>query len=293
MAADHAAPDASATADRSRAGARPAPQVVVIGAGPAGLTAAFELMKAGHTCTILESDSVVGGISRTVERDGWRFDIGGHRFFTKVKPVDDLWFEILGADEFLRRPRLSHIYYQGKLYDYPIKPLNALRNLGVVEAVRCMASYAWVRIKPPKNRDKLEGYIASHYGWRLYRHFFKTYNEKVWGIPASELSADFGAQRIKNMSIVAAVWEPLRARMMGSRDKSKQVTSLIEEFNYPKYGPGQMWETAAEKVTAAGAVLHFRQKVVRILHRDGRAYAVVARNKDTGVESTYPCSHVV
>jgi protoporphyrinogen oxidase len=250
-------------------------------------------MKAGQTSTILESDSVVGGISRTVERDGWRFDIGGHRFFTKVKPVDDLWFEILGADEFLRRPRLSHIYYQGKLYDYPIKPLNALRNLGVVEAARCMASYAWVRVRPPKNRDKLEGYIASHYGWRLYRHFFKTYNEKVWGIPASELSADFGAQRIKNMSIVAAVWEPLRARLMGSRDKSKQVTSLIEEFNYPKYGPGQMWETAAEKVTAAGARLHFRQKVVRVLHRDGRAYAVVARGKETGVESTYPCTDIV
>jgi protoporphyrinogen oxidase len=156
-----------------------------------------------------------------------------------------------------------------------------------------MASYAWVRVRPPKNRDKLEGYIASHYGWRLYRHFFKTYNEKVWGIPASELSADFGAQRIKNMSIVAAVWEPLRARLMGSRDKSKQVTSLIEEFNYPKYGPGQMWETAADKVTAAGAQLHFRQKVVRVLHRDGRAHAVVARGKDTGVESTYPCTDIV
>src|SRR5689334_13307070 len=126
-----------------------APKVVIIGAGPAGLTAAYELMKAGHTCTILESDDVVGGISRTVERDGWRFDIGGHRFFTKVKPVDDLWWEILGAEEFLRRPRMSHIYYKGKQYDYPLKPVKALRTLGFVEALRCAGSYAWVRVHPP------------------------------------------------------------------------------------------------------------------------------------------------
>src|ERR1700737_847609 len=140
------------------------PQVVIIGAGPAGRTTAYMLMKQGHTSVVLESDDVVGGISRTVERDGWRFDIGGHRFFTKVKPVDDLWFEILGANEFLRRPRMSHIYYNGKLYDYPIKPLNARRNLGFVEALRCMASYAWVRAHPQKDTSKLEGYIASRYG---------------------------------------------------------------------------------------------------------------------------------
>jgi protoporphyrinogen oxidase len=268
------------------------PKVVIIGAGPAGLTAAYQLMKAGVTTTILESDRVVGGISRTVERDGWRFDIGGHRFFTKVKPVDELWWEILGPDDFLRRPRMSRIYYKNKLYDYPIKPVNALRNLGPVEAVRCMGSYAWVRVRPPKDQSTLEGYVVSHYGWRLYQHFFKTYNEKVWGVPASELSADWGAQRIKGMSIVAAVWEPLRAKF-ARRDKSKQVTSLIEEFNYPKFGPGQMWETAAAKVTAAGHTLLFRQEVVRILHRDGAAYAVVARDKDTGEEKTFECTHVI
>jgi protoporphyrinogen oxidase len=269
------------------------PSVVIIGAGPAGLTAAYQLSKAGCTSTVLEADSVVGGISRTVERDGWRFDIGGHRFFTKVQPVDDLWFEILGAEEFLRRPRLSHIYYKGKLFDYPIKPINALRKLGFIEALRCMASYAWVRVRPPKDTTNLEGYIASRYGWRLYRHFFKTYNEKVWGIPASELSADFGAQRIKNMSIVAAVWEPLRLRLVGRRDKAQQVTSLIEEFNYPKYGPGQMWETAAAKVTAAGSQLHFHQEVVRIRHHDGAAYEVVTCDRFTGEERTFECTHVI
>ena len=291
MGADHDDATTAAATGVGPDGRRP--RVVIVGAGPAGLTAAYQLSKSGCPSTILESDSVVGGISRTVERDGWRFDIGGHRFFTKVKPVDDLWFEILGADEFLRRPRLSHIYYKGKLYDYPIKPINALRNLGFIEAIRCMASYAWVRIRPPKDKSNLEGYIASHYGWRLYRHFFKTYNEKVWGIPASELSADFGAQRIKNMSIVAAVWEPMRARIVGRRAKGKQVTSLIEEFNYPKYGPGQMWETAADKVVAAGSHLHFRHEVVRIRHRDGAAYSVVARDKETGAERTFDCTHVV
>jgi protoporphyrinogen oxidase len=278
----------------SRAAARgAAPKVVIIGAGPAGLTAAYQLSKQGVASTILEGDTVVGGISRTVERDGGRFDIGGHRFFTKVQPVDDLWWEILGPEDFLRRPRMSHIYYQGKLYDYPIKAFNALRNLGIVEAFRCMCSYLWARVRPPKNTDMLEGYVVSLYGWRLYNHFFKTYNEKVWGVPASEISADFGAQRIKGMSIVAAVWEPLRAKFAGRRDKSKQVTSLIEEFNYPKYGPGQMWETAAAKVTAAGSTLLFNQKVVRVLHRDGAAYAVVACDKETGEETTYECTHVI
>ncbi len=231
--------------------APPSPEVVVIGAGPAGLTAAYMLSKRGHTATILEADDVVGGISRTVERDGWRFDIGGHRFFTKVGPVDDLWFEILGEDEFLRRPRMSRIYYKGKLYDYPIKPVNALRNLGFVEAVRCVLSYLWVRVRPPRDQSSLEGYIAKNYGWRLYRHFFKTYSEKVWGVPTDQISADWGGQRIKGMSLFRAVWEPLRSQVFRRRrDRSQQVTSLIEEFNYPKYGPGQMWEKAAELLRA-------------------------------------------
>src|SRR5262245_12282482 len=243
------------------------PSVVIIGAGPAGLTAAYELVKAGHggAVTILESDTVVGGISRTVERDGWRFDLGGHRFFTKVKQVDDLWWEILGAENFLSRPRQSRIYYRGKFIDYPLTPMNALRSLGLFEAVRCVASYIWVRIHPPKNRDTLEGFVASRFGWRLYQHFFKTYSEKVWGVPATEISADWGAQRIKDLSLFRAVKEAITPKRLRSRrDKSKAVTSLIEEFNYPKYGPGMMWEVAAEKVTAAGATLEFSQRVTRI-----------------------------
>ncbi|MSW28025.1 MAG: FAD-dependent oxidoreductase, partial [Actinobacteria bacterium] len=267
-------------------------QVVIIGAGPAGLTAAYMLTKRGQSAIILEADTVVGGISRTVVADGWRFDIGGHRFFTKVRPVDDLWFEILGADEFLRRPRMSRIFYRNKLYDYPIKPLNALRNLGLIEAIRCVISYLWVRVRPPKDQSSLEGYIAANYGWRLYQHFFKTYNEKVWGVPASELSADWGAQRIKGMSLWSAVWEPLRARLFGGRkDKKNQITSLIEEFNYPKYGPGQMWEKCAEIVTDAGSTITFGAKAKRIRIENGRPVEVIAMVN--GVETSYPCTEVI
>jgi protoporphyrinogen oxidase len=265
--------------------------VVVIGAGPAGLTAAYMLTKRGVASTILESDDVVGGISRTAVRDGWRFDIGGHRFFTKVKPVHDLWFEILGPDEFLRRPRMSHIHYRGKLYDYPIKPLNALKNLGPVEAVLCGFSYLWAKVRPPKNQDTLEGYVVANYGWRLYNHFFKTYNEKVWGVSASEIAADWGAQRIKGMSLFAAVWEPVRAKLFGNRDGSKQVTSLIEEFNYPKYGPGQMWEKCTELVTAKGTEVVFGANVVKIEHADGAAVAVVSETD--GATNRHPCTDVI
>jgi protoporphyrinogen oxidase len=280
--------------DESRAAAsRPSPRVVVVGAGPAGLTAAYELSKAGIASTILEADDVVGGISRTVERDGWRFDLGGHRFFTKVKAVDDLWFEILGADQFLSRPRMSRIFYRGKLYDYPLRAANALRNLGFVEAVRCVLSYLWVRVRPPKDRSSLEGFVASRFGWRLYEHFFKTYSEKVWGVPASEISADWGAQRIKNLSLLRAAWEAVKPKSLRLRQaKEKQVTSLIEEFNYPRYGPGQMWETAAGIVTSRGTALQFEERVVRIRHARGAAYEVVTRTA-AGEERTYPCDAVI
>jgi protoporphyrinogen oxidase len=267
------------------------PSIVIVGAGPAGLTAAYMLTKRGVTSTVLEADDVVGGISKTAVRDGWRFDIGGHRFFTKVKQVEDVWFEILGKDEFLRRPRLSRIYYRGKFYDYPIVPMNALRNLGFVEAVRCGLSYVWVRIKPPKDKSTLEGFVASRFGWRLYEHFFKTQSEKVWGVPCTEIQADWGAQRIKDLSLFRALYEALKPKRFKAKENAKQVTSLIEEFNYPKYGPGQMWERCTEIVADRGTKVMYQQPVTKIEHRDGKAVAVTTAHE--GAEERYECDHVI
>ena len=262
------------------------PSTVVIGAGPAGLTAAYELGKAGRTATVLEADTVVGGISRTVVRDGWRFDIGGHRFFTKVPEVESLWHEILPDGDFLMRPRMSRIFYQGKYFDYPLKAVNALRNLGPIEAVRCVGSYAWARIRPPKDQTNYEGWLVARFGWRLYRTFFKTYTEKVWGVPVSSMPADWAAQRVKNLSLSSAV----RNMLLPSRNQ-KDITSLIEEFQYPKFGPGMMWERCQELVEAQGSKVVMSTKVVGITHADGAATSVVAETD--GARTTYPADHVV
>ena len=258
---------------------RPGPDaqepVVVVGAGPAGLTAAYQLGKAGRDAVVLESSDTVGGISRTVERDGWRFDIGGHRFFTKVPEVEALWHEILPDDEFLLRPRMSRIYYRGKLFDYPLKASNALGNLGIIEAIRCVLSYVAARVRPPKDQTHFEGWVAARFGWRLYRIFFKTYTEKVWGVDATEIQADWAAQRIKNLSLLSAVVNAL----MPKRNQ-KDITSLIEEFQYPRLGPGLMWERAAEHVERLGGGVLFDAPVTRIERDDEGATAVVATTPD-------------
>jgi protoporphyrinogen oxidase len=264
----------------------PADEVVIIGAGPAGLTAALQLAKAGRRATVLEADNVVGGISRTVERDGWRFDIGGHRFFTKVQPVEDLWHEILPDEQFMMRPRKSRIYYQGKFFDYPLKASNALGNLGIIEAVRCVLSYVWARLHPPKDQDMYEGWLAARFGWRLYRHFFKTYTEKVWGHPPSEMPADWAAQRVKNLSLASAIGNALLPKR-----NQKDITSLIEEFQYPKLGPGMMWEHCRELVEAAGTKVIMGSVVNRIHHQGGQATTVVVDSE--GGRTEYQASAVI
>ena len=233
--------------------------VVIIGAGPAGLTAAYELSKLGEASTVIEADTVVGGISRSAERDGWRFDIGGHRFFTKVRDVERVWHEILPPEDFLLRPRMSRIYYNGKFFDYPLRAVNALRGLGVIEATRCVLSYMWARIRPPKDRESFEGWTVSRFGWRLYRTFFKTYTEKVWGVPATEIKADWAAQRIKNLSLSKAVLNAILPKR-----NQKDITSLIEEFEYPKYGPGMMWERCRDIVEARGTKVLMSSRVVAV-----------------------------
>jgi protoporphyrinogen oxidase len=270
----------------SAASADPANDVVILGAGPAGLTAAYQLGKAGRRATVLEADEVVGGISRTVERDGWRFDIGGHRFFTKVEPVEQLWHEILPEEDFMLRPRKSRIYYQGKFYDYPLKAMNALTNLGPIEAVRCIISYVWARIWPPKNQDMYEGWLVARFGSRLYNHFFKTYTEKVWGHPPAEMPADWAAQRVKNLSLASAVINALLPKR-----NQKDITSLIEEFQYPRLGPGMMWERCQELVEQQGTKVMMRSRVTKIRHEGGVATAVVAES--AGATTEYPATAVI
>ena len=234
---------------------------------------------------MLEADEVVGGISRTVERDGWRFDIGGHRFFTKVDEVEDLWHDLLG-DELLERSRQSRIYYRGRFIDYPLRLVNALRSLGPVESVLCLLSYCWARIRPPRDQSSFEGWVSARFGWRLYRHFFKTYTEKVWGVPATELSSDWAVQRIRTLSLGKAVIGALRPRAAGDTP-----TSLIESFLYPTHGPGLMWQRCAERIEAAGSKVVLHQQVVRVLRDEHGAVAVDASND--GATTRYPCSELI
>jgi protoporphyrinogen oxidase len=256
----------------------PAPvrgNTVVIGAGPAGLTAALKLVQRGQHPVVLEADDVVGGISRTVERDGWRFDIGGHRFFTKVPEVEAMWRDLLRGDDLMVRPRRSRIFYDGKFFDYPLKAWNALGNLGILEACKCVASYGWARVRPPKNQDSFDGWVSARFGTRLYRIFFKTYTEKVWGMPADELPADWAAQRIKNLSLGRAVVNALTPQR-----GQTNVVSLIEKFLYPRLGPGMMWEACRDRVVAGGGTVQMQAPVSRIECVDGRAVAVITANGD-------------
>ena len=242
--------------------------ILIIGAGPAGLTAAWEAEKHGIKTLILEGDKEVGGISRTVEKNGWRFDIGGHRFFTKVDEVYQIWDEILDKEDFLLRPRMSRIYYKNKFYDYPLKASNALFNLGIVEAVRCVLSYFYVRVFPPKNQDNFEDWVAARFGWRLYNIFFKTYTEKVWGVDAKTIGSDWASQRIKNLSLMKAILNAFQINKSG-----EIITTLIDEFKYPKYGPGMMWQAAYKVLQEKNHKILLNSKVTEI-HKKNNIYKI-------------------
>ncbi|MDI6848385.1 MAG: NAD(P)/FAD-dependent oxidoreductase [Candidatus Saccharicenans sp.] len=242
-------------------------RVLVIGAGPAGLTAAYELVKSDYEVTVLEKDSQVGGISRTVNYRGYLFDLGGHRFFTKYPGVKKIWEEVLPGD-FLIRPRLSRIYYRGKFFYYPLRPFNAFWNLGPFTSTLALLSYLKARIKPYPDPENFEQWVVNQFGRKLYEIFFKTYTEKVWGIPCTRISADWAAQRIKGLSLGKAV-----LNAFGLKGK-ETVRTLTDQFHYPRRGPGQFWEKMAEIIVRGGGRLILRAEAVEIIRRPEGNFSV-------------------
>ena len=255
-------------------------RIAIIGAGPAGLTAAYLLGKAEQDVTVFEKDPhYVGGISRTETYKGYSFDIGGHRFFSKSKEVEDFWTEILG-DEMLERPRSSRMYYNKKFFAYPLVAFEALRKLGIIESALCVLSYMHAKLFPVKNPDNLEDWVSNQFGKRLYRIFFQTYTEKVWGIPCKEVSADWAAQRIKGLSLSSAIWNALFKAKAAGGDKSKVIKTLIDSFRYPKKGPGMMWERCVEKSKALGVNITMNAGVKEI-HYANNKWSVKTSNGNT------------
>ncbi len=265
-------------------------KVAIIGAGPAGLTAAYLLAKRGARVTVLEADpEYVGGISRTARYKGFHFDIGGHRFFSKSKEVEDFWTEIL-PDDMLVRPRSSRIFYGGQFFAYPLKGTEALTKLGPVQAAMCVASYAKARAFPNPSPRNFEEWVVNEFGERLFRIFFKTYTEKVWGMPCTEISADWAAQRIKGLSL----WSAMKNALVTAKPKNPEdvIKTLIDSFRYPRKGPGMLWEECARKVRAMGGEVALGERVVHCAYDDAARTWTVESEKD-GHRTAVLADHVI
>jgi protoporphyrinogen oxidase len=239
---------------------RPTPGVVVIGGGPAGLAAARELTRMGASPLLVEKSGRLGGLARTDNHRGFRFDIGGHRFFTKSRTVERIWRETLGPD-LLQRKRLSRIYYNGKYFNYPLLPWNVLRGLGTYQSSRLVLSHLKWQVSPYTREDTFEQWVTNRFGRRLFLTFFKAYTEKVWGVPCSELKAEWAAQRIKDLSFRTAV------RSMFVRP-GNAIRTLIDRFEYPRLGPGMMWDAVGNDVARRGGDVRLDSDAV-VIRRDG------------------------
>src|SRR5213075_609643 len=267
-------------------------KVVVIGAGPAGLTAGYLLSKNDVDVVVVEADPVyVGGISRTATYKGFHFDIGGHRFFSKSKAVEDLWTEILPND-MLVRPRSSRIFYGGKFYSYPLKPFEALLKLGIFKSTLCILSWLKARLFPMRNPRNFEEWVSNQFGKRLFNTFFKSYTEKVWGMSCKEISADWAAQRIKGLSLGSAIRNALFPQRYNG-DRSKVIKTLINSFRYPRKGQGMMWEACAEKTKAMGGQVEMGCKVVGLDYDAARESWTVSFKDPQGETQKLETQHVI
>ena len=256
--------------------------VVILGAGPAGLSTAYELKKQGVQPIVLEKSDKVGGIARTETYKNYYFDIGGHRFFSKIDQVNTLWHKMLGND-FQKVRRMSRIYYEGRLFNYPLSISNALLNLGVLESVLVMLSYFNAQFRPYSREETFEQWVSNRFGRRLYKTFFKTYTEKVWGMPCNKIQADWAAQRIKGLSLIAAVSNALLG--------VKTAKSLIDEFYYPKRGPGMMWQRFKESIEDEGGIVRLNAEVIGVKHNNGRIVGVTFLDGDKSTE--IPVEHLI
>lgn len=270
--------------------------VAIIGAGPAGLTAAYLLTKSGLSVSLIEKDEAyVGGISRTVQYKDYRFDIGGHRFFSKSREVTELWNEIL-PDDFIERPRMSRIFYDGKFYSYPLKAFEALTNLGIWRSTLCVLSYLRWKASPHREPRTFEQWVTNAFGSKLFSIFFKTYTEKVWGMRCDEISADWAAQRIKGLSLSTAILDALtRSLSFGrkARNDGMQVKSLLESFRYPRLGPGMMWDAARDQILGRGGRLHMGHSLEQMSFTEATGlWTMISRAAD-GTTLAQKARHVI
>jgi protoporphyrinogen oxidase len=266
--------------------------VVVIGGGPAGLTAGYLLAKQRVPVTVVEADpQYVGGLARTVRYKGFHFDIGGHRFFSKSKAVEDLWTELLPQD-LLTRPRSSRIYYRGQFFSYPLRATEALFKLGLLESARCLASYAKAKCWPVADPRNFEDWVSNRFGRRLFEIFFKTYTEKVWGIDCREISADWAAQRIRGLSLGAAILYALKSAPK-NKPREQVIKTMVDSFRYPRRGPGMMWEAAAERLTELGGSVLMGCRVMGLDYDAARGRYRVAYQNAQKERAWLDATHVI